>query len=112
MRRAFVYILCSRSRVLYIGVTYDIVKRLYQHRTSVDTFVSKYRVFYLVHVEEYHDYRDAIARETKLKKWRREKKEWLINSNNPQWIDLSSEWEGQSTVSVCPQNPILPVDRG
>jgi putative endonuclease len=97
--------------VLYIGITYDIVVRLYQHRHSQGTFVSKYKVFYLVHLEEYHDYRDGIARETQLKKWRREKKEWLIGLKNPQWVDLSSEWGTEGPVAISPQDPCRAPER-
>ena len=91
MRTFYVYILASRSRTLYIGVTNDIVKRLAQHRTGTDTFSARYRCVRLVFVETAPDARTAIAREKQLKRWRREKKISLIEALNPAWDDLSAD---------------------
>jgi putative endonuclease len=89
----WVYIMASWSRVLYIGVTSDIEGRLYEHRTEDPrSFTSRYRVHRLVYIEEYTWVDDAIAREKQLKTWRRSKKVALIESENPEWIDLSKEW--------------------
>ena len=90
MRTFHVYILASRSRTLYIGVTNDIVKRLAQHRTGTDAFSSRYRCVRLVFVESASDARTAIAREKQLKRWRRDKKIALIEALNPAWDDLSA----------------------
>ncbi len=88
-----VYILARWSRVLYIGVTSDIEGRLYEHRTEDPrSFTSRYRVHRLVYIEEYTWVGDAIDREKQLKRWRRDKKIALVESENPDWIDPSREW--------------------
>lgn len=93
MRQFFVYILANRSRGLYIGVTNDMARRLAEHRTASTGFAARYRCCRLVLIETTPDARSAIARETQLKKWRREKKIALIQATNPAWDDLS---EGES----------------
>lgn len=86
----FVYILASRSRTLYTGVTNNLERRIIQHRTKVvPGFTSQYRTFRLVHFEVFGDIRRAIAREKEIKDWRREKKIWLINRHNSTWEDLA-----------------------
>jgi putative endonuclease len=91
MRLYYVYILASRSRVLYIGITRDLERRLSEHRSGLypRSFVSQYRVTRLVHFEEYTEVRQAIAREKQLKSWRRAKKIRLIESLNPDWHELA-----------------------
>ena len=87
------YILGSLSRVLYIGVTSDIVGRMYQHKTkSFRGFTAKYRVDRLLYREFFDDIRDAIARERQLKGWLREKKLVLIETANPGFLDLAAGW--------------------
>ena len=95
MRRGFcVYILASRSRNLYTGVTNHLERRLVEHREGlVPGFTSRYRIFRLVHYEAFTDIRYAIAREKEIKGWRREKKVWLIERENPTWEDLSERFE-------------------
>ena len=89
-RSYYVYILASRSRSLYTGVTNDLSRRLIEHRRGlVPGFTSKYRVFRLVHFEVFGDIRDAIAREKEIKGWRREKKVRLIQFHNRAWADLA-----------------------
>jgi putative endonuclease len=91
-RRSFyVYILASQMRgTLYIGVTNDIARRLFEHRNSnATTFVGRYRVFRLVHVEEFPTAAEAIQREKSLKKWPRKWKIDLIERDNPTWSDLA-----------------------
>ncbi len=87
----YVYILSNQfNSVLYIGVTNNLSRRLYEHKSSlIDGFTKKYRVHKLVYFESCHDVKDAIAREKQLKKWSREKKEELIRQINPDWSDLS-----------------------
>ena len=87
----YVYILASRRRALYIGVTNDLERRLYEHRSFEDarSFVAQYNITRLVYVEEYFDVAQAIAREKQLKGWRRAKKVRLIQSYNPHWDDLA-----------------------
>jgi putative endonuclease len=92
-RTYYVYILASRSRNLYTGVTNDLQRRLVEHRERlVPGHTSKYNIFRLVHFEVFSDIRYAIAREKEIKAWRREKKLWLIERRNPRWDDLAAEW--------------------
>src|SRR5271155_881777 len=88
-----VYILASAARMLYIGVTNDAMHRTWQHKEKlIEGFTSKFIEHRLVYFETYQYVQDAIAREKQLKRWRREKKEWLIESVNPNWHDLSDGW--------------------
>ena len=91
----FVYILANwNDSVLYIGVTGNLPRRLYEHRNGlVEGFTKKYNVHKLVYYENTSDVYSAISREKQLKKWRREKKNQLIEMMNPQWRDLSEDWE-------------------
>jgi len=86
----FVYILASRKDgAIYIGVTNDIVRRVYDHRTkAVPGFTSKYNITRLVWFEIYDDPISAISREKELKKWRRAWKVQLMEAQNPDWNDL------------------------
>ena len=92
MRQYYVYILASHSRTLYVGVTNNLVQRLYHHRSAVRGFVAKYRVYRLVHYEEHGHPLNAIAREKQIKGWVRRKKVELIEKNNPAWEDLADGW--------------------
>jgi putative endonuclease len=89
----YVYILTNKTRTtVYIGVTNDLATRLDQHQgAEVKSFTKKYRLTKLVYYEIFSDIRDAIAREKQLKGWRREKKNALIATVNPQWVDLSGQ---------------------
>ena len=81
--------------VLYVGVTSNLESRVWQHKNKVyPGFTSKYNVNKLVYYEVHDDIFVAIQREKQIKRWRREKKEWLINSMNPCWNDLSEGWYG------------------
>jgi putative endonuclease len=86
------YVYCmasSRNGTLYLGVTNDLVRRVYQHKTkALPGFTSQYGVNQLVWYECYDDPVNAIAREKELKKWRRAWKLELVEKMNPQWIDL------------------------
>ena len=86
----FVYMLASgRHGTLYAGVTNDLARRVYEHKTKViKGFTSKYDVSHLVWYETYEQISDAIAREKELKKWRRDWKIRLIEEMNPEWEDL------------------------
>ncbi len=90
MKQLAVYILASqRNGTLYIGVTSDLVKRIWQHRHApVDSFAKRYAVSTLVYYEPHQDMRTAITREKQLKKWNRAWKLRLIEASNPDWIDL------------------------
>ncbi|MBH5402087.1 GIY-YIG nuclease family protein [Bradyrhizobium sp. CNPSo 4010] len=86
----YVYLLASKKYgTLYIGVTNDIVRRIYEHKSKIAAgFSKRYSVDRLIWFEIYDDPVTAIAREKELKKWRREWKIRLIEEKNPQWIDL------------------------
>lgn len=89
----FVYILASRSRVLYTGVTRDLLRRVYQHRQGeIPGFTRKYSVNRLVYFEETSSARSACERERQIKGWSREKKLHLIESVNAGWLDLAVDW--------------------
>jgi putative endonuclease len=89
MRSYYVYILASRSRNLYIGVTNDLHRRVRMHRDGQVHTTANYRIGRLVYVETTHDVRAAIAREKQLKGWVRRKKLALISAANPGWDDLA-----------------------
>ena len=92
-RTYWIYILASRSRNLYAGVTNDLQRRMTEHRQGlVPGFTSRYKIFRMVHCEPFADIRDAIAREKEIKGWRREKKIWLIERDNPTWQDLAESF--------------------
>jgi len=92
-RTYWVYILASgRNGTLYVGVTNDIARRIYQHKEElVPGFTKQYGVTRLVHVEPFESISYAIQREKSLKKWPRKWKLELIERNNPQWHDLAEE---------------------
>jgi putative endonuclease len=93
MREYFVYILSSATRTLYIGVTNDLARRLYEHKHKlVPGFTSKYGVTRLVYYEATGNVHEALAREKQLKGWLRAKKIALIEATNPGWEDLSRGW--------------------
>ena len=90
MKEYFVYILTNKlNNVLYVGVTNNIIKRIYEHKNKLaDGFTSKYNVDKLVYYESSVDVRSAIKREKQLKNWHREWKDNLITSFNNEWDDL------------------------
>ena len=90
MKQPVVYILASqRNGTLYIGVTSDVAKRIWQHKNDVfEGFTKKYGIHLLVYFEQHEDMENAIIREKRLKKWNREWKIRLIEENNPNWNDL------------------------
>ena len=97
-RRYYVYIMASKSRVLYIGVTGFLMARVLRHKAGDGgAFTRKYSVHRLVYYQVFQNVGDAIARETEMKKWRREKKVELIRADNPTWEDLSAGW-GEAAV--------------
>ncbi|HEY2039064.1 MAG TPA: GIY-YIG nuclease family protein [Edaphobacter sp.] len=89
----YVYILASRSRNLYIGVTNNLIARILQHRElRTGTYTEKYKITRLVHFERFAYILNAIAREKELKDWNRQKKLHLIEQDNPSWEDLAAAW--------------------
>ena len=89
----YVYILTNKSnRVLYVGITNNLVRRVYEHKNNlVEGFTKKYNVNKLVYYDFTRDVRDAIAREKQIKGWVRQKKLNLIGAFNPSWRDLYYE---------------------
>ena len=86
----YVYILASRSRRLYVGMTNDLRVRVKQHKDGVnDGFTKRYKIDRLVYYEGFRYVNNAINRETEIKKWGRVKKIALIQSLNPTWEDLA-----------------------
>ncbi len=89
----YVYILTNAVRTLYVGVTNDLMRRVYEHKQkTVPGFTKKYNLTWLAYYEEASDVTSAIAREKQIKSWRRSKKVDLIESANPRWKDLALEW--------------------
>ncbi|MFZ0770525.1 MAG: GIY-YIG nuclease family protein [Candidatus Sulfotelmatobacter sp.] len=92
----FVYIVCSRSGTLYIGMTNSIYRRALQHkRGEIEGFASRYGCDRLVYYESFDDVHKAIGREKQLKGWARAKKIALIESRNPRWEDFAEKWGAQ-----------------
>ena len=92
-RGGCIYILTNKNKTtLYVGVTSDLRSRLWEHRNQIfkDSFSSKYNLNHCVYYEQYPSIEEAINREKQIKSWRREKKDNLVNSVNPNWDDL---WE-------------------
>ena len=91
-KQPYVYLLASqRNGTLYVGVTSNLVKRIYQHRNNqVEGFTKRYAVHHLVWYEAHENMESAILKEKKIKKWDRQTKLCLIESQNPEWEDL---WE-------------------
>lgn len=97
----YVYILASKSRAIYVGMTGFLMARILRHRTGEgSSFTRKYKVHRLVYYEVFHSVAAAIARETEIKKWRREKKVALIVQQNPTWEDLAAEWGRPAVMTV------------
>ena len=92
MNYYYVYILTTQNnRVLYIGVTNNLKRRINEHKSKlIDGFTKKYNVNKLVYYEKMNDVSVAIKREKQLKGWKRSKKDALVNSMNPEWKDLIS----------------------
>jgi putative endonuclease len=89
----FVYIMCSTSGTLYIGMTNSIYRRALQHkRGEIEGFSSKYHCVRLVYYESFDDVHKAIGREKQLKGWSRAKKIKLIEGRNPRWQDPAEKW--------------------
>lgn len=90
MRQGYVYMLtCFNKRVIYVGVTSALAKRIYEHKNKlIDGFSKRYNLTCLVYYECFDNIEDAITREKQIKNGSRAKKEALINGFNPEWRDL------------------------
>ena len=93
MKNYYVYIMGSKSGTLYIGLTSNLKKRVYEHKNHlIPGFTDKYDINHLLYFETIRDSTSAISREKRIKAWRREKKVTLIDSLNPEWNNLSQDW--------------------
>ena len=88
-----VYMVASKSRALYIGMTNNRHRRVFEHKNDlIEGFTRQYKCHRLVYYESFDDVNKAIDREKQLKRWNRTKKDWLIAQRNPTWEDLAAEW--------------------
>lgn len=93
MSEYYVYIMTNKSRTLYTGITNNLRKRVFEHKNkSIKGFTSKYNIAILVFYEYSMDVNAAIRKEKQIKGWKRQKKIDLIQSQNPNWNDLSDGW--------------------
>jgi len=103
------YIMGSLSGTLYIGMTGNLHKRVFEHKFHrIEGFTDKYQVERLLHWESFDDVHRAIAREKQLKGWRRSKKVALIEFFNPHWLDLAREWYPWMEDSCGSRGPSTP----
>ncbi len=101
----YVHIMASSTNYsVYIGVTNDLIRRVYEHKSNLapESFTSRYEFHKLVYFEETTDIRAALEREKQLKGWRRSKKNALVDAMNPQWRDLYPYIIGEETDSSTP----------
>ena len=89
----YVYVLVNKTnKVMYVGVTNDLQRRLYEHKNGlVEGFTKRYRIHKLVYYEGYSDVKEAIAREKQIKGFLRARKDALVEETNPTWADLAVE---------------------
>jgi len=107
-RTYYVYIMANEQRTIYVGMTNNLERPVWEHKhPEKDTcsFTKRHRLTKLVYIEDYANPSDAIAREKALKGWTRSRKVELINGQNPDWIDLAREWFAQAgTMNVARTN--------
>jgi putative endonuclease len=100
MRSYYTYIMTNKSGTLYVGVTSDLERRVYEHKTAANqSFTKRYQMNRLLYCEEHLDPESAIAREKQIKGWLRKKKLELIREVNPLWEDLAARWFGEGPDS-------------
>ncbi len=105
-KRYYVYILASKNRVLYVGVTGFLMARVLQHKSGqCEGFTQRYKVNRLVYYEVFQYVNNAIARETEIKEWRREKKVALFAVENPSWEDLAADWGKSVAMATADSSP-------
>lgn len=99
MKNYWVYILASRNRKLYIGMTNNLKRRVREHKAGIGSqHTTKYKVNQLAHYERFKDPNEAIRREKELKGWTRERKMQFIESTNQGWVDLAAELDKQIAI--------------
>ena len=102
MKQYSVYMMTNDSHTLYLGVTGNLARRVYEHKQKlVPGFTEKYNTTHLVWYEHFSNPYDAIAREKQLKRWRRDKKTALIRALNPEWKDLSQDEESERPLDCA-----------
>jgi putative endonuclease len=112
-RRYYVYIMASRTRVIYVGMTGFLMARVLRHRAGEGgEFTRRYRLHRLVYVEGFQNVENAIARETEIKKWRRQKKVELIEGENPTWEDFAAGWGERAGMRVGKAGSSPPLRAG
>src|SRR5580698_6963859 len=95
------YMIASKSRVLYIGMTNNLHRRVFEHKNDlIEGFTRQYKCHRLVYYESFDDVNKAIDREKQLKRWNRTKKIWLIERQNPTWEDRSLSFRTLSSISA------------
>ena len=100
-KQFYIYLVASKSRTLYVGVTSNLERRVYEHKHKLTPgFASKYNINRLVYFEVCHSAEGAIAREKQIKAWSRAKKIVLIESANRCWADLSEGWYEKADSSL------------
>ena len=100
MNEYYVYIMTNEQKTLYTGVTNDLERRVYEHKNKlVEGFTRKYNITRLVYYERTADVQAAIEREKQIKGWLRKKKIALVESMNPEWVDLSEGWFAEETMA-------------
>ncbi len=93
MKEYFIYIMAINSKTIYIWVTNNLEKRVFEHKNwIIEWFTKKYECHNLVYFEKFNNINEAIESEKKLKNWKRKWKEDLIEKENPYWEDLSKKW--------------------
>ncbi|HYI24026.1 MAG TPA: GIY-YIG nuclease family protein, partial [Thermomicrobiales bacterium] len=98
----YVYIMGSQSGTLYIGITNNLERRVWEHKQKVNPgFTKRHDVTRLLYLEEYSRFDDAIAREKQLQRWSRSKKLTLIRRLNPRWNDLAWNWYGEDGGGIA-----------
>ena len=112
MKTYYVYIMSNKSRTLYTGITSRLYSRVFEHKNKVLAgFTARYQFDMLVYYEEFELVTDAIAREKEIKGWGREKKLHLILAENPDWADLSAEWEEDPSWRAIAKIELRPMLR-
>src|SRR5215470_3656844 len=104
----YVYIMASKSRVIYTGITNALSRRVFEHKTGrIPGFTQKYKVHRLVYFESWQYIRSAIAREKEIKHWIRQRRVELIESTNPRWEDLAENWFTAEELAADPNAPVV-----
>ncbi len=108
MKQYYVYIMANMGRTIYVGMTNNLERRVYEHKSKpVEGFTARYDLTSLVYYAETNDVREAIAREKQIKAWSRSKKPALIRVMNPEWEDLSATRYTNSNNIVYPHDSSL-----